>query len=809
MMTAKFSQMLLFILILTFSNTAFLLAQDNEWRGWRGPNSDFQIQSDLVLTGDEEVSLEIVWKKPLGSGYSPVSVGDGLAVTMFSDNTFDYVIALDIKNGSDLWRFRVDSTFLGRFGSIDGGISTPLITNETIIALHSNGRLVALNPKSGELSWETHLVADHGSKVPFYGYTTSPLLYKNTAIVLTGGSDDRTVTAFDIATGKVKWTKISETIDYQSPGIHTVSGKEQFIFVASHSMFGLSPDNGEILWEFPHGSDGEFRGVTCANLIEVKPNTFFFKDKGNSTGMFEIKASADSFSVNELWRSNHIKQTYVVPVSHNGLVFGYNTRIFTAVDAETGERVWRSRAPGDGFPIVINDYLVVGTKDGHLSVAPVSREGYNETARLKVFDDLIWSNPSYSDKCLYIRSAKEIACVEIVPKTTIAKMDQDELGKVSKSEFAKFVHKVEQAENKAGLVDEFVKSQKSFPVIEGDNLVHFVYHGDADDMGIAGDLQGFRFDSPMHRIGGTNLFYYSAQVEEDARLNYGFIKNLKDNISDPLNTTWGAVTEATSWFSMPKWQRPEHLTPHDDVKKGRLDSLQYTSKLADTTLTIPVYLPNGYDDGAKTYPVAYIHLGSRAIALGNVPTSLDNIIGKTVEPVVVVFLPVFISGRLADYAQFCGWERENYYNAFTEEMIPLVEKTYRVKSSPNNRANIGHHRTSFMAVYSTLNKPGFFGKLGLQQFYRDNKDFPMIQSLMPTAGDWLTDIYLDWGKYDWRSPNEGAGSDGISMSKTFARLLNEKGYKFAGGQVNDGRGWSSWQNRTDKLFEALFPLQPE
>ena len=77
-------------------------------------------------------------------------------------------------------------------------------------------------------------------------------------------------------------------------------------------------------------------------------------------------------------------------------------------------------------------------------------------------------------------------------------------------------------------------------------------------------------------------------------------------------------------------------------------------------------------------------------------------------------------------------------------------------------------------------------------------------SVEPASSIPPVSLYLDWGRYDLRSPLDG-NDMGIS-SETFARRLHERGYTFVGGEVNDGAGWASWKNRTDRVFEALFPL---
>jgi hypothetical protein len=39
-------------------------------------------------------------------------------------------------------------------------------------------------------------------------------------------------------------------------------------------------------------------------------------------------------------------------------------------------------------------------------------------------------------------------------------------------------------------------------------------------------------------------------------------------------------------------------------------------------------------------------------------------------------------------------------------------------------------------------------------------------------------------------------------------LLRGRGYSPAGGEVPEGAGWAGWRNRTDRVFEALFPAPP-
>ena len=49
--------------------------------------------------------------------------------------------------------------------------------------------------------------------------------------------------------------------------------------------------------------------------------------------------------------------------------------------------------------------------------------------------------------------------------------------------------------------------------------------------------------------------------------------------------------------------------------------------------------------------------------------------------------------------------------------------------------------------------------------------------------------------------------EAISIARQLAEALKAKGFRVEGGQVNDGTGWPSWNNRTDRMLRALLPAK--
>ena len=60
--------------------------------------------------------------------------------------------AFDAMNGEERWRYRIDKTHLGRFGSLNGPISTPLIADGRVVCLGDRRvgrRAPARDPQGG------------------------------------------------------------------------------------------------------------------------------------------------------------------------------------------------------------------------------------------------------------------------------------------------------------------------------------------------------------------------------------------------------------------------------------------------------------------------------------------------------------------------------------------------------------------------------------------------------------------------------------------------------------------------------------
>src|SRR4029450_13836175 len=99
------------------------------------------------IAGASTLKAREVWRKPLGSGFSGVSVGGARGYTALSDGTRDQAIAFDAGSGKELWRTPLGDTYRGHDGSRDGPISTPTVEAGRVLLVAPRGHLYALDAK--------------------------------------------------------------------------------------------------------------------------------------------------------------------------------------------------------------------------------------------------------------------------------------------------------------------------------------------------------------------------------------------------------------------------------------------------------------------------------------------------------------------------------------------------------------------------------------------------------------------------------------------------------------------------------------
>ncbi|MDE0854502.1 MAG: PQQ-dependent dehydrogenase, methanol/ethanol family [Nevskia sp.] len=190
-------------------DSARIAAADAEPGNWMssGRSYDEQRYSPLDRINDGNVaSLGLAWTYKLdidrAAEATPVVV-DGV---MYTTGAFSFVYALDARSGRLLWKYdpKVPRAKAAN-ACCDVGNRGVAVRKGKVYVGAFDGRLIALDARSGKKIWETDTVPDHSRS---YSITGAPLIVKDKVLIGNGGAEYGVrgyISAFDADTGKLAW----------------------------------------------------------------------------------------------------------------------------------------------------------------------------------------------------------------------------------------------------------------------------------------------------------------------------------------------------------------------------------------------------------------------------------------------------------------------------------------------------------------------------------------------------------------------------------------------------------------------------
>ncbi|MCC8423813.1 esterase family protein [Mucilaginibacter sp. UR6-11] len=122
------------------------------------------------------------------------------------------------------------------------------------------------------------------------------------------------------------------------------------------------------------------------------------------------------------------------------------------------------------------------------------------------------------------------------------------------------------------------------------------------------------------------------------------------------------------------------------------DNLSLPSKILKSDRKFAIYLPPDYEASNRRYPVLYLLHGSGDdqtgwVQFGEVLNITDKAIADGTATPMIIVMPDANTGRKGYFNDIKGdW---NYEDFFFKELIPYIEKTYRVKTEKRSRAVAG------------------------------------------------------------------------------------------------------------------------
>jgi outer membrane protein assembly factor BamB len=354
--------------------------------------------------------LSLVWKHEIGSGFSELVVVDDKIYTMMAEKTdsmsgTEYLVCFDTATGKERWRSEIDDIFIDADDWGDGPRSTPTVGPDMIYCFSGSGKLVAVKAHDGSHVWTVDFVDTFGSTVPRWGFAASPLLIDNLVFMEVGGLNDQAFAAFDKDTGELAWAKGTAAAAYNSPVSANIDGVDHIFFVNGAMLYAFNPA-GDTLWTFQM----PLRSPMALPLF-IAPNKLFIS-AANDAGSFIVEIADNQ--PKQLMTSSQMKNDWSSSSYHEGYIYGFNVATLQCIDAHTGERQWLKRGFGKGSLIMVNDYLIILSDLGKVTLAQATPETYTEIATFDAIEGRSWTAPSYAHGKIYVRNHTHMACLQFI-----------------------------------------------------------------------------------------------------------------------------------------------------------------------------------------------------------------------------------------------------------------------------------------------------------------------------------------------------------------------------------------------------------
>jgi outer membrane protein assembly factor BamB len=403
MATLLRSGALLAVALASFSQT--LSAQD--WPQWRGPNRDGAVASFREPSPWPE-ALKRQWRIDVGLGYAtPLLVGSRLYVFARQGQN-EVMMALDAGTGKELWRNSYAAPFQMNTATSPHGAgpkSTPTFANGRLFSLGMTNIVTALDATTGKQLWQKPATKAQ----PMYHTAMSPLVDGNQVIVHVGGPGDGALSAFDVATGAVRWTWTGDSPAYGSPIVVDLAGTRQVVTYTHQYLIGVSASTGELLWQRPFRTPAD----TTSQTPIVFRDTIIQNGRGNGVTAFRVVRRNGAWATEDAWQTKEVSLHMTNGVVADGVLYGLshlNAGQYFGLDLATGVVLWKS-APrqGENAAMVRAGTTILSLEDdGELVVMRPSRTEMSVVKRYDVSDSETWTQPTVSGTRVYVKDVSQL-----------------------------------------------------------------------------------------------------------------------------------------------------------------------------------------------------------------------------------------------------------------------------------------------------------------------------------------------------------------------------------------------------------------
>jgi outer membrane protein assembly factor BamB len=383
------------------------VAAAQDWPQWRGPGRDGAI-AGFREPAKWPAMLTKRWNVDVGTGYAtPILIGSRLYVfTRQSEN--EVMTAFDASSAKVLWRTSYPAPFKMNPATAPHGPgpkSTPTFANNRLFTLGISGIVTAFDATTGKQIWQRPA----GPVEPLYHTGQSPLVVGNLVILHVGGHDNGALTAFDAATGAVKWSWNGDGPAYGSPLLFDLSGTPQVVTFTQKLFVGVGLEGGKLLWQRPFTTPS----TTTSQTPILYKDMVIQMGRNNGVTAFRAVQRGGEWTTENVWQTDEVSMHMSDAVAIDGVLFGLshlNSGEYFALNLDTGRVLWKSDPRQAAHAAIARAGNTIFTleDDSELVVLRHSRERFDPIARYKVATSDTWTQPVISGNRVFVKDVSSL-----------------------------------------------------------------------------------------------------------------------------------------------------------------------------------------------------------------------------------------------------------------------------------------------------------------------------------------------------------------------------------------------------------------
>ncbi|MBW3601015.1 MAG: PQQ-binding-like beta-propeller repeat protein, partial [Planctomycetes bacterium] len=268
-----------------------------------------------------------------------------------------------------------------RNGQGDGPRGTPTVDGQRVYALGGMGDLTCLDAATGKAIWSISLIDDLGGGRPGWGYSESPLIVGEMLIVTPGGKQG-TLAALDKHTGETLWRsdEVTQGAHYASAVAADILGVPQIVQFARESCFGVSADDGRLLWSYSAANNGT---ANCCTPVVWQDHVYATSAYGTGGGLAKITGASQEQEAEEVYFDKRLGVHHGGVVRVGDYLYGLDGGL-VCKHVLTGENAWKARSVGKGSLVAAGGMLYLLSERQEVALAEATPEEYREHGRFKI-----------------------------------------------------------------------------------------------------------------------------------------------------------------------------------------------------------------------------------------------------------------------------------------------------------------------------------------------------------------------------------------------------------------------------------------